>query len=75
MNLQSRGSPDFGNFGTFNLGVSGQNDIWVLAPWLGIENTIKGEGGGFPPIWAVMSLVSLCLLMARPCTKSAPITH
>jgi len=24
-----------------NLGVSGQNDIWVLAPWLGIENNIS----------------------------------
>jgi hypothetical protein len=35
----------------------------------------KGEGSGFPQVRAVVSLVSLCLLMVRPCTKSAPITH
>jgi hypothetical protein len=29
----------------------------------------KGEGGGFPQVWAVMSLVSLCLPMACACTK------
>jgi len=29
----------------------------------------KGEGGGFPQVQAVMSLVSLCLLMAHPCIK------
>jgi hypothetical protein len=29
----------------------------------------KGEGGAFPQIWAMVNLVSLCLLMARPCTK------
>jgi len=35
----------------------------------------KEEGGGFPQIRAVMSLVSLCLPMARPCTKNAPTMH
>jgi hypothetical protein len=35
----------------------------------------KGEGGGFPQIWAVVSLVSPNLPMARPNTKSVPITH
>jgi hypothetical protein len=35
----------------------------------------KGEGGGFPQIWAVVSLVSPSLPMARPNTKSVPITH
>jgi hypothetical protein len=29
----------------------------------------KGEGGGFPQVRVVLNLVSLCLLMARPCTK------
>jgi hypothetical protein len=29
----------------------------------------KGEGGGFPQIWAVVSFVSLCLLVAYSCTK------
>jgi hypothetical protein len=29
----------------------------------------KGEGGGFPQVRAVVSLVSLWLPVARPCTK------
>ncbi len=38
----------------------------------------KGEGGGFPQVQAMgslVSLVSLCLLVACPCIKSAPTTH
>jgi len=31
----------------------------------------KGEGGGFPQVWAGVSLVSLNLPVARPSTKSA----
>jgi hypothetical protein len=34
MGLQNHGSPNFGNFMTLQLGISGQNDIWVLVPWL-----------------------------------------
>jgi len=33
----------------------------------------KGEGGGFPQVLDVMSLVNLCLPMACPCTKGVPI--
>jgi hypothetical protein len=33
----------FREFLDSNLGVSGQNDIWVLAPWLGTKNTIRGK--------------------------------
>jgi hypothetical protein len=29
----------------------------------------KGEASGFPQVWAVVSFVSLWLLVARPCTK------
>ncbi len=29
----------------------------------------KGEGGGFPKVQAVVSLISLCLLVVRSCTK------
>jgi hypothetical protein len=29
----------------------------------------KGEGGGFPQVWAMVNLVSLCLPVARPCTE------
>ncbi len=31
----------------------------------------KGEGDGFPQVRAVVSVVSLCLLVARPCTNYA----
>jgi hypothetical protein len=31
-----------------------------------------GEGGGFPQVWAVVSLVSLKSLVACPSTKGAP---
>jgi hypothetical protein len=43
MGLQSCGSPNFENFGTPNLGVPGQNDIWVLALWPGPYNIIMGR--------------------------------
>ncbi len=43
MGFQSHKSPNLRNFKTFNLGVSGQNDIWVQALWLNIKNTIKGK--------------------------------
>jgi hypothetical protein len=29
----------------------------------------KGEGGGFPQVWAMVSFVNPCLPLARPCTK------
>ncbi len=35
----------------------------------------KGESGGFPQIWIVVSFVSLRLPLAHPSTKSDPIMH
>ncbi len=35
----------------------------------------KGENGGFPQVWAVMSLMNLCMFVVHPCTKSVPIIH
>jgi hypothetical protein len=35
----------------------------------------KGEGGGFPQARAVVSLMSLNVLVVRPSTKSAPTMH
>jgi len=35
----------------------------------------KGEGGGFPQVWAMVSLVSPSLPMVRLSTKSDPIMH
>ncbi len=43
MSLQSGKSSNFKNFKTHNLGVLGQNHIWVQPPWPSIENTIKGK--------------------------------
>jgi len=35
----------------------------------------KGEGGGFPQVQVVVSLMSLCLPVVRPCIESALTTH
>ncbi len=35
----------------------------------------KGEGGGFPQVRTVVSLVNLCLPVICPCTKSVPTMH
>jgi len=35
----------------------------------------KREGGGFPQVQAMMSLVSLSLPVVHPSTKSVPIMH
>jgi len=35
----------------------------------------KGEGGGFPQVRAVVSLVNPSLLVTRPSTKSAQTMH
>ncbi len=43
MGLQSCENPNFGNSRTANLGVLGQNDIWVQALQLSTKNTIRGE--------------------------------
>jgi len=43
MGLQNYNNPNLKNFKIPNLGIPGQNDIWVQAPWPGIENTIKGK--------------------------------
>jgi hypothetical protein len=35
----------------------------------------KDEGGGFPKVQAVVNLVSLCLPVVLPCTKSDQTIH
>jgi hypothetical protein len=66
MGLQSLESPNLGNFGTPNLGVLGQNDIWVQAPWLGTQNTIKGKVVASPKfgLWWVL-WVCVCSWLIR----------
>jgi hypothetical protein len=68
MGPQSRGSPNYGNFGTLTVGVPRQNDLGT-GPVARHKIYYKGEGGGFPQVRVVMSLVSLCLHVACPCTK------
>ncbi len=41
-------------------GVPRKIAIWMQPPWRAVEYTIKGEGGGFPQVRAVVSLVCLC---------------
>ncbi len=46
--MQSYGPPklresQLWEFWDSHLGVSGQNDIWVLVPWLSTKNTIRGK--------------------------------
>jgi hypothetical protein len=70
MGPQSHGSPNFENFGTpkakSHLGVN---------PMARRRVYYKGEGDGFPQVWAIVNLVSLRLPMARPSTKSALTMH
>jgi len=35
----------------------------------------KGQGGGFPQVWAVVNIVNLCMHVVRPCTKNVLIMH
>jgi hypothetical protein len=54
--------------------------IWVLAPWLGTYNIIRGKGLGFKglgffQVHDVVNLVNPCLPMSRTCTKMVLATH
>ncbi len=35
----------------------------------------KGEGGGFPQVWAMVNLMNSSLPVAHPSTKNAPTMH
>jgi predicted secreted protein len=67
---QSRGSPNFVNFETpetkCNLDVG---------PVASHRVYYKGEGGGFPQVWAVVSLVNSSLPVVRLSTKGALVMH
>jgi hypothetical protein len=70
MGPQSRGSPKFGNLETpetkchLDVGLVKRHRIYY-----------KGEGVGFPQVWAMVSLMSPSLLVAHPNTKSVPTMH
>jgi len=57
----------FREFQDSNMGVSGQNDIWVLAPWPGTMNTIRGKvvaSPKFGPWWVLWVHVCPWLICA-----------
>jgi len=67
MKPQSHKSPNFGNPGTkchLDVGLVERHKVYY-----------KGEGGGFPQVRAVVSLVSLRLPVAHLNTKNAPTMH
>jgi hypothetical protein len=55
-----------------NLGTKCHLDV---VPMESCKEYYKGEGGGFPQVRVVVSLVSLRLPMACPNTKSAQTMH
>jgi hypothetical protein len=73
MNPQSCKSRNVSNFR--ELRVPKQNAIWMQLSRVDAEYTIWGEGGGFPRVRAVGSLVSLKSFVVRPSTKGAPTMH
>jgi hypothetical protein len=58
-----------------HLGVPRQKVILDVALVERRKVYYKGEGGGFPQVQAVVSLVSLRLPVVRPNTKSAQTMH
>jgi hypothetical protein len=61
--------------GLQNGGSLGTKCHFGVGPVAKHKEYYKGKGGGFPQIWAVVSLVNPCLFMTCPCTKNAPSTH
>jgi hypothetical protein len=74
MRPQSCGSPNLGNFGTpfGSLGTKCHLDVGLMERH---RVYYKGEGGGFPQVRAVVSLVSLSLSVPRFNTKNVPTMH
>jgi hypothetical protein len=57
-----------------HLGVIGQNDIWVLVPWLGTKYTIRGKVVVFPKFgmwWVLWVHVYSWLVRAPKCSNYA----
>jgi len=57
---QSRGSPNLGDFGTPTWESRDKKIHLVVGPLERCRVYYKGEGGGFPQVQAVVSLVCLC---------------
>jgi len=59
----------------FPLGSLGTKWHLGASPVAKHKEYYKGEGGGFPQVRVVVSLVSPCLFLVRPCTKSVATIH
>jgi hypothetical protein len=59
----------------FPLGSPGTKGHLGAGPMARHRVYYNGEGGGFPQVRAVVSLVSPCLPVARPCTKGVLASH
>jgi hypothetical protein len=70
MGRQSCGSLDFGNFGT--PGTKSHLDVGLMKRHI---IYYKVEGGGFPQVQAMVSLMNLSLPVACLSTKSVSIMH
>jgi hypothetical protein len=74
MGPQSCGSPSYGNSWTPTW-ESWDKMAFGCGPIEKHRQYYKGEGGGFPQVRAMVSLVSPRLPMVRPKTKSAQTMH
>jgi hypothetical protein len=74
MGPQSHGRPNSRNFGT-PLWESRDKMPFECGPSGEAQSYYKGEGGGFPQVRIVVSLVNSSLSVAHPSTKSAQTTH
>ncbi len=74
MGLQSCKSPNFRILRISKFPIWESRSKMTFGRWLVARHKeyYKGEGGGFPQVWALVNLVSLCLPVARPCTKDVP---
>jgi hypothetical protein len=74
MSLQTRGNFNFENFET---PTSESRDKMTFGCWFVARHrvSIRGEGGGFPQVRAMVSFVSPCLPMIHSCTKNALVVH
>jgi hypothetical protein len=63
--------------GIAGLPLGSHKTKWHLGVGLVARHRVyyKGEGGGFPQVWTMVSLVSLSLLMAYSSTKNARTIH
>jgi len=74
MGFQNDKSPYFGNFGSLGLGVL-RKMTFGCSPMANHREYYKGEGGGFPQVQVVASLVNLCMIVVHSCTKSVITIH